>query len=67
MLSRTNNRVMVRNLTSDACQEYDVSHRRQFLVAPGLDFKALAAADASELKVIAILAHRSKRYRIGPH
>jgi hypothetical protein len=57
VMSRVKNNVIVRDLTSDARHEYDVSRLRVFLVAEGVDVSALAAADLGEAEVLAILRH----------
>jgi hypothetical protein len=58
VMSRHNNTVIVRDLTNDARHEYDVSRLRHFVVSPGLDVEALAAADMGEVSVAGVLEHR---------
>ena len=48
----------MRDLTSDALEEYDVSRLRVFLVSPDVDVKHLAGADLGEAQVLAVLDHR---------
>ena len=57
-MSRVRNNVIIRDLTNDARQEYDVSRLRVFLVATGVDPKAVATADLGEAEVNSILDHR---------
>ena len=57
VVSRVRNNVIVRDLTSDARHEYDVSRLRLFLVADGVDAPSLAAADLGEAEVLSILRH----------
>lgn len=58
VMSRTQNTVILRDLTNDARREADVSRLRQFLVEPGADVKEIAAADLGEAEVKSILEHR---------
>ena len=58
VMSRVRNNVIIRDLTNDARQEYDVSRLRVFLVATGVDPKAVATADLGEAEVDSILDHR---------
>jgi hypothetical protein len=57
VMSRIRNNVIVRDLTSDALHEYDVSRLRSFLLAPGVEASVVAAADLGEAEVMAILRH----------
>ena len=57
-MAKTGNNVILRDLTSDARREVDVSRLRPFVVAPGVEVKALAAADLGEAEVKDILQHR---------
>jgi hypothetical protein len=57
-MSRQKNTVILRDLTSDARRETDVSRLRPFLVAPGVDVKVLAAADLGEAEVTQVLEHK---------
>ena len=64
VVSRKKNVVTVRDLTSDALREYDVSRLRPFRVAPGVKVKDVAAADLGEVEVSEVLDHRgSARHR----
>ena len=58
VVSRDRNTVIVRDLTNDARHEFDVSRLRHFLVAPGVDVKAVAASDMGEAEVRDVLDHR---------
>ena len=58
VMSRQKNTVILRDLTSDVRREVDVSRLRPFVVAPGVDVKALAAADLGEAEVAQVLEHR---------
>ena len=51
VMSRQGNNVIVRDLASDTRHEYDVSWLRVFLVATGVDLKALATSDLGEAEV----------------
>ena len=55
VLSRSRNNVIVRDLTKDARQEYDVSRLRVFLVATNVDPKAVATSDLGKAEVDRIL------------
>jgi hypothetical protein len=63
VLSRKKNVVVVRDLTSDAQHEYDVSRLRPFLVAPGVKVKDVAAADMGEVEVSKVIDHRGDAKR----
>lgn len=65
VMSRAQNTVILRDLTNDARREADVSRLRQFLVEPGLDLKATAAADLGETEVKTILEHRGTARQRG--
>jgi len=58
VMSRVRNNVIIRDLTNDVRQEYDVSRLRVFLVAANVDPKAVATADLGEAEVDSILDHR---------
>ena len=56
--SRKANSVELEDLTGGPSKTVDVSRLKPFLVAPGVDVKAIAAADLGEASVDAILAHK---------
>jgi hypothetical protein len=58
ILSRKANSVELEDLTGGPSKTVDVSRLKPFLVAPGVDVKAIAAADLGEASVDAILAHK---------
>ena len=58
IISRKANSVELEDLTGGPSKTVDVSRLKPFLVAPGVDVKAVAAADLGEASVDAILAHR---------
>ena len=58
VMERRGNTAVIRDLTNDATREVDLSRLRVFLVAPGVDPKAVAAADLGEAEVQGILDHR---------
>jgi hypothetical protein len=58
VMVRRGNTAILRDLTSDATREVDVSRLRPFIVAPGVKPKDIAAADLGEAEVSEVLAHR---------
>ena len=58
IMSRKANSVELEDLTGGPSKTVDVSRLKPFLVAPGVDVKAVAAADLGEASVDAILAHK---------
>ena len=52
------NNVTLEDLTGGAEKQVDVSRLKHFIVAPGVDVQALAAADMGEAQVDAVVAHR---------
>ena len=57
-MSRERNNAIIRDLTSDATREVDVSRLRQFLIGKGVDPKAIAAADLGEVEFGQVMDHR---------
>ena len=58
IVSRKANSAELKDLTGGTSKTVDVSRLKHFTVAPGVDVKAVAAADLGEAEVDAILAHR---------
>ena len=58
IVSRRANSAELEDLTGGPSKTVDVSRLKHFIVAPGVDVKAVAAADLGEAQVEAILAHR---------
>jgi hypothetical protein len=58
ILSRKANSAELEDLTGGPTKTVDVSRLKHFVVAPGVDVQAVAAADLGEAQVDAILAHR---------
>jgi hypothetical protein len=52
------NNVTLEDLTGGAEKQVDVSRLKHFIVAPGVDVQALAAADMGEAQVDTVVAHR---------
>ena len=52
------NNVLLEDLTGGPEKTVDVSRLKHFLVAPGVDVQAVAAADLGEAQVQAVLGHR---------
>ena len=52
------NNVELEDLTGGSTKTVDVSRLKHFLVAPGVDVQAVAAADMGEASVQAVVAHR---------
>jgi hypothetical protein len=60
IVSRKANSFELEDLTGGPSKTVDISRLKPFLVAPGVDVKAVAAADLGEALVDSILAHRGK-------
>jgi hypothetical protein len=58
VVSRKANSFELEDLTGGPSKTVDISRLKPFLVAPGVDVKAVAAADLGEALVDSILAHR---------
>jgi hypothetical protein len=58
ILARKANTTELEDLTGGPTKTVDVSRLKPFIVAPGVDVQAVAAADLGEAQVDAILAHR---------
>ncbi len=59
IVSRKANSFELEDLTGGPSKTVDISRLKPFLVAPGVDVKAVAAADLGGALVDSILAHRS--------
>ena len=58
IVAKAGNNVTVEDLTGGPSKTFDVSRLKHFLVAPGVDVQAVAAADMGEAQVQEVLAHR---------
>ena len=58
IVAKLGNNVTVEDLTGGPSKTFDVSRLKHFLVAPGVDVQAVAAADLGEAQVQEVLAHR---------
>jgi hypothetical protein len=58
IVARKANTAELEDLTGGPSKTVDVSRLKPFIVAPGVDVQAVAAADLGEAQVDAILAHR---------
>jgi hypothetical protein len=58
ILAKKGNNVTLEDLTGGSQKQVDVSRLKHFIVAPGIDVQAVAAADMGEAQVDAVLAHR---------
>lgn len=58
IVSKEGNNVRLEDLTGGPEKTVDVSRLKHFIVAPGVDVQAVAAADLGEAQVQAVLGHR---------
>lgn len=58
IVSKEGNNVRLEDLTGGPQKTVDVSRLKHFIVAPGVDVQAVAAADLGEAQVQAVLNHR---------
>ena len=59
------NNVQIDDLTGGPSKTVDVSRLKHFLVAPGVDVQAVAAADLGEAQVQAVLSHKGTPRKRG--